>query len=495
MFEEHEQSELMRQRIIKLEKYQAEGIEPFKLKYAANTDPKTLQDRHSGLAPGDKVEEQASTYGRIMAFREHGRAAFAVIKDSGASIQLYGSVDSLGEAGYADWLKLDVGDWIGASGTVFKTRRGELSISIDGFELLSKSLRPLPEKWHGLKDVETRYRQRYVDLIINDDVKAVFEARSRIISNIRRFLTERGFLEVETPMLQPIPGGATAKPFITHHNALDMDLYLRIAPELYLKRLIVGGFEKVFDLNKNFRNEGISIKHNPEFTMLEIYQANADYYDMMELTEELVCFLAREIFGTDKIRYGDEDIDLSRPWKRMTMLESIRSIAGLDINLDTDPDRLKHMAAEAHVDVGAEATTGYLISELFEKLVEKELRQPTFITDYPVEITPLARNHRQEPRLVERFELFIIGRETANAFSELIDPIEQRRRFDGQMKERARGDEEAHMIDEDFLRALEYGMPPTGGLGIGVDRLVMVLTGQMSIRDVILFPQLRKEHL
>lgn len=495
MSEEQDLNELLVQRRQKLDDYRARGIEPYKAAYNPTIDTATLHEQYGDIETGAKTEETVKIAGRVMAMREHGKAAFAVIKDASGTIQLYANFDHLGADSFEGFLGLDIGDWVGVEGAIFKTRRGELTIDVASYELLSKSLRPLPEKWHGLRDIETRYRQRYVDLIMNDDVRETFRTRSRIISVIRRFLTDRGFLEVETPMLQPIPGGAAAKPFVTHHNALGMDLFLRIAPELYLKRLMVGGLEKVFDLNKNFRNEGISIKHNPEFTMLEVYQAYADYKDMMDLTEELICYTAQTALGKLVFSYGSEEIDLNRPWKRMTMLESLQEIADLEISLDTPINEIKDIAARHHIEIEPEMTTGRLINELFEKLVEKELKQPVFITDYPVELTPLARNHREDPRLVERFELFIVGRETANAFSELTDPIEQQKRFEMQMKERNLGNEEAHVADEDYIRALEYGLPPTGGLGIGIDRLVMLLTGSMSIRDVILFPQLKKEQL
>jgi Lysyl-tRNA synthetase (class II) len=386
---------------------------------------------------------------------------------------------------------MDMGDIIGVSGTVFRTQKGEMSIHIYDLTYLSKSLHPLPEKWHGLKDVELRYRQRYVDLIVNPEVKEVFVKRSRIIREIRRYLDERGFLEVETPMMQPIPGGATAKPFITHHNALDTELYLRIAPELYLKRLLVGGLEKVYEINRSFRNEGISTRHNPEFTMLEIYQAYADFQDMMDLTEALIANVVNQVNGTLQVEFEGQTIDFTTPWKRLPMLEAIKQYTGLDFNHIVDDDEAFQAARGLGMELEPGTARGEIINEVFESFVEEHLVQPTFIFGHPVDISPLAKRNRETPEFTDRFELFIVQREIANAFSELNDPIDQRQRFQKQVEKRQSGDGEAHMMDEDYIRALEYGMPSAGGLGIGIDRLVMLITGSPSIRDVILFPTLR----
>lgn len=468
------------------------GIEPYRAKFNITHQLITITQAHCDLGAGEHSETQVSLAGRIKAIRRHGKASFIVIDDGSAAIQLYLSADKLGPR-YDEFLELDVGDIVGVEGLIFKTRRGELSVDIASFELLTKSLSPLPEKWHGLKDVEIRYRQRYLDLIVNPDVKKVFDQRIKIVGVVRDFFNSRGFLEVETPMLQAIPGGATARPFITHHNALDMNLYLRVAPELYLKRLIVGGYSKVYEINRNFRNEGISIKHNPEFTMLEAYEAYADYKDMMALTEKLIKDAAKEIGLGDKLTYQGVELDFSRPWRVMTMLESLKEYANLELSYEMDLAELKKIATGSGVKPEATVGHGKIINDLFDKLVEGKLIQPTFIIDYPIEVTPLAREHPENPNLVERFELIICGREVANAFSELTDPTEQRRRLEAQAQLRQAGDEEAQWLDEDFLRALETGMPPTGGLGIGIDRLVMILTDSASIRDVLFFPQLRRE--
>jgi lysyl-tRNA synthetase class 2 len=389
--------------------------------------------------------------------------------------------------------QLDLGDWIGVTGTLFRTKTNEFTVEVHDLSFLSKALRPLPEKWHGLTDVETRYRQRYVDLIANPEVHGIFAARSRIISAIRAFLIQREFLEVETPMMHPIPGGAAAKPFVTHHNALGVDLYLRIAPELYLKRLIVGGFPRVFEINRNFRNEGISTIHNPEFTMLEFYVAFADYQDLIRLTEELISSLAQQLFGKTVIEYQGQVIDLTPPWRRWSYREAILEVNRLAPAVLTDHEQAVAAAKELHVPIDPKWPLFNIVNEIFEETVEPNLQQPTFITDYPMEISPLARRKDADPSLTDRFELYIAGREIANAFSELNDPLDQRERFEGQAAQRAAGDEEAHVVDEDFLRALEYGMPPTAGEGIGIDRLTMLFTNQASIRDVVLFPQLRPE--
>jgi lysyl-tRNA synthetase class 2 len=425
--------------------------------------------------------------------RNFGKAAFAHLADASEKrIQLYFAKDILNEK-FSVIKKLDIGDITGVSGRLFKTRTAELTVEVHDFTIVSKSLRPLPEKWHGLKDVETRYRQRYVDLIVNPAVKKTFALRSRILKGFRDFLEERGFIEVETPMMHPIAGGAAAKPFKTFHNALETELYLRIAPELYLKRLLVGGYDKIFEINKNFRNEGISTKHNPEFTMLEFYIAYKNYEFLMDFTEEMICDVAIKSIGTLKFKYGELDMDLTPPWKRLTFFGALEE-KGLPEATARDPRKSVEWARQKGIDIPKDLPDGKLIfDELFKELVEPGLIQPTFITDYPVEISPLAKRKKDNPALVDRFELFAVGRELANAFSELNDPIDQRGRFQAQSEAKLQGDEEAHSMDEDFLRALEYGMPPAAGEGIGIDRLVMLLTDSHSIRDVILFPQLKPE--
>lgn len=445
----------------------------------------------AGHEEGIRPRLWARLAGRVMSLRAHGKASFAHLADEAGRIQVYAKVDILGDEAYRLFGSLDLGDVIGVEGELFRTRRGEVTLEIHRFTLLAKSLRPLPEKWHGLKDVDQRYRRRYLDLIVSPGVRDVFVTRSRIIQAIRRFLTTRGFLEVETPSLHPIAGGANARPFVTYHNALDMNLYLRIAPELYLKRLIVGGFDKVFEIGKNFRNEGISIKHNPEYTSMEVYQAYADYHDMMRLTEELMAYVAMEVLGTTKITYQGTEIDLTPPWPRVPMLEAIKEHAGIDLAAITNDDELREVARSRGVIVEAGTNRGKIIDELFEKFVEPKLVQPVFIVDYPVEVSPLAKRKASDPSLTDRFEPFINTWEVANGFSELNDPIDQRQRFLAQLANRQAGDEEAHMMDEDFVQALEYGMPPTGGLGIGIDRWVMLLTDSPSIRDVIFFPHMR----
>jgi len=431
--------------------------------------------------------------GRIMGIRKMGKASFFHIQERRGRIQVYARKDRLGEEGYALFQSLDVGDIVGVQGRLFRTKTKELTMEAQVIRLLAKCLRPLPEKWHGLADVEARYRQRYVDLMVNPEVREVFEKRSRIIRLLRRFFEEHDFLEVETPMMQPIPGGAAARPFTTHHNTLDMELYLRVAPELFLKRLLVAGFERVFELNRNFRNEGISVRHNPEFTMLEFYQAYATYDDLMKLTEELFVTIAEEIVGSLEVRYGDHAIDLTAPWRRLTLRDAIAVHGGADRRDLESLEGLQNFAKSKglHVDFGA--PYGALLVEVFEAVAESKLIQPTFITAYPLEVSPLARKNDQNPAMVDRFELYIGGRELANAFSELNDPLDQRRRFLAQMEARKAGDDTANPIDDDYLRALEYGMPPAAGEGIGIDRLVMLFTDSASIRDVILFPLLRPQ--
>ena len=427
-----------------------------------------------------------------MTKRDHGKSSFANVQDSKGQIQIYVRQNIVGANLYEIYRKLDVGDIVGVKGVVFRTRTGEITVLASEFELLSKSLRPLPEKWHGLQDKETRYRQRYADLIVNREVKDVFVKRTRIVQAIRDYLNAINFIEVETPVLQPIYGGANARPFITHHNTLDQSLYLRIANELYLKRLIVGGFDRVYEFSKDFRNEGMDRDHNPEFTMLELYQAYADYEDIMCLTEQLIAHTAQEVVGSTGISFQGEEISLEPPWRRLTMIESIGVETGIDVESLND-NELHDTALDANVDLDGVESRGGTIAALFDTLVEPNLIQPTFICDYPIEVSPFAKKKRGDERFVERFEYFMVGMEMGNAFSELNDPIDQRERFIEQGKKFEAGDEEAFMVDEDYLRALEYGMPPTGGLGFGVDRLTMLLTDQRSIRDVIFFPQMRPE--
>jgi len=483
------------QRIKKLDSLRELGVQPYGTRFDATDRAGQLIRLHGEKSREVLEQEQISCRlaGRIVGLRWFGKAAFAVLQDGADRLQVYLKKDVLGEKGYRVCETLDLGDWIGVSGTLFRTKTNELTVEVRELTFLSKALRPLPEKWHGLTDVETRYRQRYVDLIANPSMHEIFAIRSRIIAGIRTFLIEKGFLEVETPMMQPIPGGAIARPFVTHHNALGMDLYLRVAPELYLKRLIVGGFSRVFEINRNFRNEGISTIHNPEFTMLEFYVAYADYTDLLALTEELIVQLAKEILGTTAIDYQGQQINLAPPWRRWSYRQAILEVNDLDPSILSNRAAAFKAAARLKVEVEKDADLIVILNEIFNETVEPKLVQPTFITDYPIEISPLARRKDSDPSLTDRFELYIAGREIANAFSELNDPLDQRKRFEAQVAQREAGDEEAHYLDEDFLRALEHGMPPTAGEGIGIDRLVMLFTNQASIRDVILFPQLRPE--
>lgn len=453
------------------------------------------------LPKGEHLEPQAheegqpqySVAGRIMAMRKFGKAAFFHIMDKSGKIQIYVKKDVLGDDTFAKFKKWDIGDIVGVKGSLFKTKVGELSVMANEINMISKSLRPLPDKWHGLSDVETRYRQRYLDLIVTPESREIFRKRGELIKHIRDFLTEHGYMEVETPMMQAVPGGATARPFKTHHNALDMDLYLRIAPELYLKRLLVGGLERVFEINRNFRNEGLSTRHNPEFTMLEFYQAYATYEDMIDLTEKMISTACEKVNGTMQIQYQGTDVDLSPPWQRMTMEESLVKIAGIDAEILKDDDATIALAKEKGIKLEKSAGAGKAKTELFELLVEEKLINPTFITAYPTEVSPLARRNDDDPTVTDRFELFITGRELANAFSELNDPVDQYERFAKQIDERG-DDEEIHPeLDSDYVRALEYGMPSAAGEGIGIDRLTMLLTDAPSIRDVIFFPHLKPE--
>ncbi len=483
------------QRLEKLDTLKSHGISPYGMRYDVTH---TASEILSMFNTKNKEELDAEPIpctiaGRIVALRRFGKAAFATLQDGGDKLQVYLKQDLIGIEAYTVSKEFDLGDWIGVEGRLFRTKTDELTVEVKTYTFLSKGLRPLPEKWHGLTDIEMRYRQRYVDLIANPNIHQVFRSRSQIISYIRSYLTERRFLEVETPMMQPIPGGAAARPFVTHHNTLDIDLYLRIAPELYLKRLIVGGLERVFEINRNFRNEGISTIHNPEFTMLEFYQAYADYHDLMNLTEELFAGLATTVCGNTTIDYQGQSINLAPPWRRLPYLDAVVEVNQVDTSILTDLDKAIEVAHSFQVHVEPEKGLMTVLTQLFEATVEPTLTQPTFITDFPIEISPLARRKDSNPALTDRFELFIGGRELANGFSELNDPLDQRQRFEAQVAQRAAGDDEAHLLDEDFLRALEYGMPPTAGEGIGIDRLVMLLTNQASIRDVILFPQLRPD--
>ncbi len=483
----------IKSRLQKLEDMRSQGIEPYAGAFEKEHLAADIIQEYGGLSNDELASRQieVSVAGRVMTPRKFGKAAFVNLQDASGRIQVYLKKDILGES-FPVAKKLDEGDIIGARGVLFRTRTDELTVEVREFQLLSKSLRPLPEKWHGLKDVELRYRRRYVDLIVNPEVKDTFKKRSAIIKAIRDFLEGHGFVEVETPMMQQIPGGAVAKPFKTHHNALDTDLFLRIAPELYLKRLLVGGFEKVYELNRNFRNEGVSTKHNPEFTMLEFYIAYKDYNFLMDFTEELIPEIAERALGTKKLTYGDLEIDLTPPWPRRPFKQTLLD-AGVPEEVTSGKGEAFAWAKDKGIEVTAGMSYGKLLDEIFSDLVEPKLIQPTFITDYPVELSPLAKRKPESPELVERFELFIAGREIANAFSELTDPIDQRERFEEQVRAKEAGDEEMHDMDTDFIRALEYGMPPAAGEGIGIDRLVMLLTDSQSIRDVLLFPQMRPE--
>ncbi|OGW70657.1 MAG: lysine--tRNA ligase [Nitrospirae bacterium RIFCSPLOWO2_01_FULL_62_17] len=490
-----EDNDQRQQRLKKLDALKGMGVAPYGARFDFKDRAGELTRRHGDKPKATLEQEQISCTlaGRIVGLRRFGKAAFAVLQDGADRLQIYLKKDNLSEQAYRVCEELDLGDWIGVSGFLFRTKTDEFTVEVRQLTFLSKALRPLPEKWHGLTDVETRYRQRYVDLIANPSVHGIFETRSRIIAGIRAFLIEKSFLEVETPMMQPIPGGATARPFVTHHNALSTDLYLRIAPELYLKRLIVGGFPRVFEINRNFRNEGISTIHNPEFTMLEFYVAYADYTDLIALTEELFTRLAKDVLGTTTLEYQGQSINLASPWRRWSWRQALLEVNQLDQTILSDRNVALAAAKKLGVEVEKDAALVDILNEMFEETVELQLIQPTFITDYPIELSPLARRKDSDPSLTDRFELYIGGREIANAFSELNDPLDQRQRFEAQDAKRAAGDVEAHYLDEDFLRALEYAMPPTAGEGIGIDRLVMLFTNQASIRDVILFPQLRPE--
>ena len=487
--DELDMNHLMQVRREKLEELQSQGKDPFEITRFNRTN--TAGEIKSDY---EKFEQKDVTVaGRIIAKRIMGKASFCTIQDCDEKIQSYVSINDLGEESYKQFKTYDIGDIIGITGFVFKTRTEEISVHAKEVTLLSKSLRPLPEKFHGLKDTDLRYRQRYTDLIVNPEVKKTFLIRSKIISTIRKILDEKGYLEVETPILNTISGGATARPFITHHNSLNIDMYLRIALELNLKRLIVGGFDKVYEMGRVFRNEGMDIRHNPEFTELELYAAYQDYHDMMDITEEIFSKTAEEVLGTTKITYQGQEIDLAPGWKRISMIDSIKEVTGIDFNkINTDEEAVA-LAKEKNIEIPdkTKETRGDVISLFFDEYVEKTLVQPTFIYDYPVEISPLAKKSPKDKRLTERFEVFIAGREYGNAFSELNDPIDQYERFKKQVEARIAGDEEAGMMDEDYIQALEIGLPPTGGLGIGIDRLIMLLTDEASIRDVLLFPTMK----
>jgi lysyl-tRNA synthetase class 2 len=484
-----ELSELLKVRREKLEEIKAKGINPFPYAFEKTHNAKDVLSKFESIKEGEESKEKVTIAGRIMTKRGHGKASFAHLQDETGRVQIYAKQDIVGEDKYEIYRKLDIGDIIGVSGPVFRTRTGEITVRVEDFTILCKSLHPLPEKWHGLTDKELRYRERYVDLMVNPEVKEVFVKRSRIISLIRRMLEDKGFLEVETPILHVLQGGAAAKPFESYHDALDMPLFMRIAPELYLKRLIVGGFEKVFEMGRVFRNEGISFKHNPEFTIIEIYQAYADYNDIMKLTEDIVVHCGQKVLGTLKIEYKGEQIDLTPPWKKISLVDALKE-EGIDIS-GKDEKEIRAIAKSKGIEGFEEIGIGKIINVLYDKFVEANLRQPTFIIDHPIETSPLAKKHRSKKGQVERFELIIAGMELANAFSELNDPVDQRERFSKQADLKAAGDQEAESMDEDFLRALEYGLPPTGGLGIGIDRLVMLLTNQASIRDVLFFPHMK----
>ena len=493
------ESDLLRQRRANFDELVRLGIDPYPRKFERTDTVAALVAAHAAKS---KEELEAAgirtrTAGRILAIRSFGKANFLVLSDGAAKIQAYVRQDALPEKDFAAFKLLDFGDYVGVEGTLFRTKTNELTIHASALQFLVKCFEPLPEKWHGLSDIEIRYRQRYLDLIVNPDSRRVFEVRSRVLASIRNFLNARGYLEVETPMMQPIAGGALARPFVTHHNALDMQLFLRIAPELYLKRLVVGGLERVYEINRNFRNEGISTQHNPEFTMLEFYQAYSDYHDLMVMTEEMFAACAHEAIGTDRIAFGEHSISLAPPYRRISLREGARARAAERLETPVSDEDLRHrdtaagLARQLHIDVHPSWGAGKIATEVFERLNEHDLVQPTFVYDFPTEVSPLSKQKPDDLDTVERFELYIGGFEVANAFSELNDPAEQRRRFEAQIVGREAGDAEAHAMDEDYIRALEYGLPPTAGEGVGIDRLVMLLTNSASIRDVILFPLMR----
>ena len=486
-----EQLDLNDQMLVRREKlaqYEEDNIYPFGQRFVVQHKALQIKDEFR-----DFDGQPVVLAGRLMTIRSHGKTAFANLRDLSGDIQVYFRKDVMGEEDYKYVKMLDMGDIVGIEGHVFKTQKGEITVKVNKLTLLSKSLRPLPEKWHGLKDTELRYRQRYVDLIVNPSVRDTFVKRTKIVAKIREYLNSKQFMEVETPMMHAIPGGAAARPFITHHNALDIDIYMRISPELYLKRLIVGGLERVYEINRSFRNEGVSIRHNPEFTMMESYQAYGNFEDAIALTEGVVSYCAQEVLGTTKINYQGMDIDLTPPWNRITMQEGIKQYTGEDFDAIETLSEARAIADRLNVEYGEADGIGKIMNLCFEEYVEENLMQPTVVYGHPVEISPLAKQNREKPLTTERFEIFIYGRELANGYSELNDPIDQKQRFENQLKEREAGDDEAHRMDEDFVTALEYGLPPTAGLGIGIDRLVMFLTDSASIRDVLLFPLMKPE--
>jgi lysyl-tRNA synthetase class 2 len=495
MIDQVEQSEQMQVRKEKMQALKEQGIDPFGKKYVRTHTTKDLEALYDGLTKEELAEKEVtvSIAGRLMTKRKQGKASFAHLQDLSGQIQIYVRLDQVGEEQYEVFSQADLGDYLGISGLVFKTNRGELSVRAKELTFLSKALRPLPEKYHGLKDVEQRYRKRYLDLIMNPEVKQTFITRSQVITAMRRHLTDLGYLEVETPTLHVLAGGASARPFTTHHNALDMPLYMRVALELYLKRLMIGGVEKVFEIGRCYRNEGISTRHNPEFTMMELYEAYADFEDIMDLTENLIASITKQVRGTSIINYQGQEIDLSAGWARRSMTDLIKEHVGIDFTEQMTDEQAHQLAREHGVEVTKAMTFGHIVNEFFEQKIEHLLIQPTFVYGHPVAISPLAKQNEQDKRFTDRFELFIYGREHANAFSELNDPIEQRIRFEAQMAEKAAGNDEAQPLDEDFIEAMEHGMPPAGGLGIGIDRLVMLLTDSPSIRDVLLFPHMREQ--
>ena len=494
--------EIRAARLQKVSELKQLGLNPYAYNWNVTHQAAALQTEFADLPTGEEIDVEVGIAGRVMARRVFGKLAFFTLQDETGSIQLFldkktiqAAMAQTDEQAFAHLKQLtDVGDFVGVKGTIKRTDKGELSVKVSTYAVLTKALLPLPDKWHGLTDVAKRYRQRYVDLIVNPEVRDTFRKRAKITASIRRYLDQQNFIEIETPVLQTEPGGADARPFVTYHNTMDMQLYLRIATELHLKRLIVGGFERVFEMGRIFRNEGVSTRHNPEFTSIELYQAYADYHDMMDITEALIVNAAKEVLDTTQLTYQGEAIDLSPPWQRITMHDAVKAKTGVNFAEFTDLDAAKAAAKAAGLDdIDDCLSVGYVLNAAFEQTVEPTLIQPTFITDYPVEISPLAKPHREKPGLVERFELFIVGRETANSFSELTDPIDQRQRLEAQAAKKAAGDLEAQSLDEDFVTALEYGMPPTGGMGMGIDRLVMLLTDSPSIRDVIAFPLLKPE--
>ncbi|MDQ0999919.1 lysyl-tRNA synthetase class 2 [Neobacillus niacini] len=490
---QEELNDQLRVRREKMNTMRENGLDPFGKRFERTHNIIELVEQYGEL---EKEELEAKNVevtlaGRMMTKRGKGKAGFANIQDLTGQIQVYVRVDAIGAEAYEVFDSSDLGDIIGVTGTLFKTKVGELSVKVQNYTFLTKALRPLPDKFHGLKDVEQRYRQRYLDLIVSQESRETFITRSKIIQAMRRYLDDNGYLEVETPMMHSIAGGASARPFITHHNALDMELYMRIAIELHLKRLIVGGLEKVYEIGRVFRNEGVSTRHNPEFTMIELYEAYADYQDIMSLTENLIAHIAQEVLGTTTVQYGEYEVNLKPEWKRIHMVDAIKEYTGVDFWKQMSVEEARTYAKEHGVEITDHMLYGHIVNEFFEQKVEEKLIQPTFIYGHPVEISPLAKKNEEDPRFTDRFELFIVAREHANAFTELNDPIDQRERFEAQLKEREQGNDEAHEMDEDFVEALEYGMPPTGGLGIGIDRLVMLLTNSPSIRDVLLFPLMR----